>query len=215
MTITTPEQAQQQALIAQLEVMREQMARELELAQAARLEAERRLNEGVPVGADSIEFAIAEFAKDKTGHVQGGAMQAPCAHVSPEGVPCGQPWRDHLPAGTENLNRDGGYVRISGHKYRQKPLVTSDKPKGNGYHLTAADLAKYGLDKPEEQPIEALYIDEPTAATLLGATVAQVRKMIKSESIKADRIGKVTLVHRISVDRIVAMRELAQGGDDA
>lgn len=202
--MTTVEDVQQAGLMRALELQREEMARELERTRALNDELEQRVSSG-EAEQGSIETAIAEFSKGKTGHVQGGAMQTPCQHQYADGRTCGKSWGDHLAQGSGNLNRDAKRAKVTGHSYRQSPLQRSEKPKGSYFLRTAADDL-YPVEDEQPKALPDLYVDEKTAAQMLGATVPQVRKMVRDQSLKADRIGSVTLIHRSSVDLKVEMK---------
>lgn len=200
MTTMTPELAQQTALMAQLEVMREEMARELERQKALSSEMEQRLRDGVPEAADSLSIALREFRKDREVDDPNNRMNRPCAHVKDDGSMCGVRWRT-----------DGQITHPIDHSYRPNALKSTDATKGKQYVFTKNDLVDYGL--PPEAPTVApaeVYCTEQQAAEMLGATVPQVRKMTRSGTIGKDQIGTVVLLHRADVLRIVALKEAAE-----
>lgn len=200
----TPAEAQQQALIAELRLMQETLARkEAELdAERAALVEER--NNSIQPASDFLQQQLREFRKANEQDDPNNRMNTPCRHVMPDGSECGLAWKT-----------DGEISHPRTHSYRFAQMKTSDEEKGKRYHLSRADMLKYGIED-EAQTLTAaqMYTDVKGAAELLGATQPQVKKLIASGTLAADTIGKTVLVHRKSVDRLVALAEMQQGGEE-
>ena len=154
-----------------------------------------------PDESGELDKAIREFASQYESDVPGAKMKGPCIRVNREGVTCSRPWADHLP------DRDRPAL-VSTHSYLEAP-VNPPKPAVKGYYRRD-DAEPVKVEAVASQALDDTYMTEKDAAAALGVTVPKMRGMVKAGTVKADRVGAVTLVRRQSVERIVQMAALAE-----
>lgn len=177
----------EEAILARLEALEKQNAEKE--AEIARLREET--NRQVGGTGDSLQNDLLEFRKREQdlGGVQSGICLA-----------CGETWRNEY-----------GDIRIihmlngpGGHSFRSYLNKKAQRPAT----YRRSEDRKIDPLMPEE-----VYMTEAVAASKLDMTIPKLRRLIKTGGVKADRIGKVTLVRTSSINGILelanATRELA------
>lgn len=198
---TTPQDVQAAGLLAAIEQAKREMAEERErLERAAEALAVRQSQ---PVQDDSLSAMLREFHHSHAKDAPKTRMDNPCEFVK-DGVKCGLPWRDDM----------GTITHPRTHSYRPVPMPPAPEP--GKYALTSSERAQAGLTEPPTAQPGDMYVSEKQASTLLSVPVKDVRKLVKDGAIAVTAVGDVKLLHRASVLRIVAAKEIAElaGAED-
>lgn len=152
-------------------------------------------------GTGDLDFAIREFSKGRVQQTQWTSGQ--CRALTKSGALCGRLLDDHLAPDV------GTPARVRDHTFRLTPFVHIEVRKPRN-HYSRDDVVQAAA---EPDAVEDTYYTERDAAARLGVTVPALRKLVKDGQVKADRVGSVVLVRRVSVDRIVALAELSEEPD--
>jgi len=172
-----------------------EVRRQLEAANERARRAEAALTQGRDP-QDALEAGLAELDRQYGSDVPSMMNSSTCRHVE-GGAVCGMRYKD----ARNELTHAG----------LNHSFLPFDKPvasRAASYTLTALERAKLEGDQKQE-PVAEAYLSVQQAALMLSVTPAKVRAMVKSRGLRADTVGKVILVRRESVDRLLALAELS------
>lgn len=164
-----------------------------------------RMGAGNPQQDDSIAVARREIEAQffrKTPSL----MDTPCQHLYNDGRMCGMSWK----IDNDTIREVHRIPALGTHSYQPTRIESSPLQAGGAYRLSRGEQKHWGIEEPQSKTAEQTYMSEKQASAALKVTVKALRVMVTSGTVEAHKIADVSLIVRTSVERIIAMAEIAK-----